>query len=42
MNNYSKEENKTSSDYGYEESLAEDLSLELQRDSRRYSADFER
>ncbi len=25
----------------YEESLAEALSLELQRDSRRYSADFE-
>ena len=26
----------------YEESLAEALSLELQRDSRRYSADFEK
>lgn len=25
----------------YEESLAEVLSLEIQRDSRRYSADFE-
>lgn len=27
--------------YGYGEDLAEALSLELERDSRRYSADFE-
>lgn len=26
---------------GYQESVAETLSLELQRDSRRYSAEFE-
>lgn len=32
----------TDKDESYEESLAEALSLELQRDSRRYSADFEK
>ncbi len=41
MNNFSEKEYSDNTDYGYDESLAEDLSLELQRDSRRYFADFE-
>ncbi|MDO4419130.1 MAG: hypothetical protein Q4B92_02095 [Ruminococcus sp.] len=41
MIDYSQKEYSETSGYGYDESLAEDLSLELQRDSRRYFADFE-
>ncbi len=41
MINYSQEENYFIDDKSYQESIAEMLSLELQRDSRRFSADFE-
>ena len=36
----SSEENRMSDDIGFEESFAEMLSLEIQRDSRRYHADL--
>lgn len=38
MNNFDIYEEQSGN---YEESIAEALSLEVQRDSRRYSADFE-
>ncbi len=41
MNNSIRTEAYADQSESYEESLAAILSLELQRDSRRYSADFE-
>lgn len=40
MNNYFASDNFTAKTDTYEESLAERLSLELERDSRRYSSDI--
>lgn len=40
MNSYSVSENFSAKTDAYEESLAEKLSLELERDSRRYCADI--